>query len=102
MAKPVSNWALTQESTPAVVVQAAAVQDVVQAVKSEACPTPLLAVGSVHSVTEIVCNQGGTIVSVAGERARSGLRTSHREARARQRGARPQPATARPPARLQA
>jgi FAD/FMN-containing dehydrogenase len=57
------NWGRTFEFRPAVVVEAQTAGDVVRVVKDPVnYPTPVRALGSIHSVSEVVVNEGGTVV----------------------------------------
>jgi hypothetical protein len=63
---PVSNWNHSVSSQPAVVVRAKSASDVCAAVKDASrFPSPLLAVGSRHTVTGAISNSGGTVVDVS-------------------------------------
>lgn len=74
--KALENWGKTQKTVPAVLVNARSVEDVVEAVRNPANPTPVLAVGSMHSVTECLVNDGGTIINVSGGSGDCGGRCS--------------------------
>lgn len=64
-----SNWNVTYHTKPAVVVAAKTVEDVCRVVGDSATyPTPVLPVGSMHSVNECIINDGGTLINVSGAR----------------------------------
>lgn len=60
------NWNLSEQTVPAVFVQATSYEQVQHVVASpHNFPGPVLAVGAMHSVTACITNTGGTIVSLA-------------------------------------
>jgi len=60
------NWNHCIASRPAVVVRAMSAEDVCAAVRDAArFPSPVLAVGSAHSVTGVLRNDGGTVVDMS-------------------------------------
>ncbi|KAF8056371.1 hypothetical protein HT031_006370 [Scenedesmus sp. PABB004] len=67
MAGAVVNWGLTQSSTPAAVASADSAEAVAAVVRdAQTFPSPLLAVGSLHSVNGCVTCPGGTILHLKG------------------------------------
>eukprot|EP00775_Hariotina_reticulata_P008748 gene8748-8928_t len=63
----VANWNLTQTSVPAVHVQVSSTEQVVQVCENVSkFPSPVLAVGSLHSVNSCLTNNGGTILNLSG------------------------------------
>ncbi len=57
------NWGQTYYFTPAKIVHAHSYDDVVRAVQDTATyPSPVRALGNIHSVTYLTVNQGGTVV----------------------------------------
>ncbi|KAM3572143.1 hypothetical protein VYU27_005849 [Nannochloropsis oceanica] len=68
--RPLKNWGHSYQFTPAVVVEATTFDDVIEAVKDTVkYPTPVRALGNIHTVTEAVVNEGGTVVLMRGLRA---------------------------------
>jgi FAD/FMN-containing dehydrogenase len=66
MAETVSNWFGNITSQPAVIVDAASVDDIVAAVKDPArFPSPVRAVGSNHSTSPCGTADGGTLIRMA-------------------------------------
>lgn len=70
--KPLNNWNHSVVTRPAVIVRAKTVDDVRAAVKGDGdgngnarFPSPVLAVGSAHTVTDALRNDGGTVVDVS-------------------------------------
>lgn len=64
--RPLSNWNLTEETLPDLYVAANSVEDVCAVVKdSITYPSPVLAVGSMHSVNGCITNTG-TILNMSG------------------------------------
>jgi FAD/FMN-containing dehydrogenase len=62
------NWNHSVVTTPAVLVRAKSVADVQAAVRGDGAgrfPSPVLAVGSAHTVTGALRNDGGTVVDVS-------------------------------------
>jgi FAD/FMN-containing dehydrogenase len=58
-----ANWGLSRSTTPAVYLEPISYADVQAAVLDEArFPTPIHPVGSMHSVTSTIVNDGGTLV----------------------------------------
>lgn len=64
---PINNWNHSVVTKPAVVVRAKTVDDVRAAVRGDGArfPSPVLAVGSAHTVTDALRNDGGTMVDVS-------------------------------------
>lgn len=62
----VSNWNLTVQSTPKALICVNSVEDVCAAVKDPKLVSPVLAVGSLHSVNACITSTG-TILNVSGE-----------------------------------
>jgi FAD binding domain len=64
---PLNNWNHSVVTKPAVIVRAKTVDDVRAAVRGNdsAFPSPILAVGSAHTVTDALRNDGGTMVDVS-------------------------------------
>lgn len=63
---PVSNWNHSVASQPAVIVRAKTPEDVCAAVRDrQRFPSPVSAVGSAHTVTGALRNEGGTVVDVS-------------------------------------
>lgn len=62
----VTNWNLTENSAPQFVVHANSIEQVCAAVKDPKFVSPVLAVGSIHSVNKCITNTG-TILNVSGE-----------------------------------
>jgi UDP-N-acetylenolpyruvoylglucosamine reductase len=61
--RPLKNWGRSYQFTPAIVVEATTFEDVIEAVQdTEKYPTPVRALGNIHTVTEAVVNEGGTVV----------------------------------------
>ncbi len=61
------NWNKTLATQPAMVVKASSVKDVQRVVlDTQAYPSPVSAVGSCHSVTDILVNNEGTVLDVSG------------------------------------
>ena len=61
-----TNWNLAFATYPKTIVVAQSVEDVVNCVKNTtACPSPVLAVGSMKSVTSCIVNDGGTLLNLA-------------------------------------
>jgi len=61
-----TNWNLAWETFPATIVQAQTIGDVTACVMDEnECPTPVLAVGGMRSVTSCIVNDNGTLVDMS-------------------------------------
>lgn len=61
-----TNWNLSWETFPATLVVAHTVADIVACVSNpDECPTPVLAVATMHSVTSCIVNDGGSLVDMS-------------------------------------
>lgn len=62
-----SNWNITQFTTPSAVVEVFTLEDVQRVVRdAHTYPTPVLPVCGMRSVTGCVTNDGGTLLNVKG------------------------------------
>jgi hypothetical protein len=83
--KPVFNWNLTEETTPEKFLVAKSVEDVCAVVNNRVTyPSPVLAVGSMHSVNGCITNTG-TILDMSGALISRAAYAVHVRCRARER-----------------